>query len=196
MTRRIIGGIDIETTGLHVHKGDRIIEIAASLHDLDTGEKLGAWEQRINPQRAIDPDAEAIHHISFESLVGMPLWADVAPTVSKLMSRCDYLVAHNGYGFDFEFILYELLRVGAPLPKQILGIDTMLQGRWATPDGAVPNLEALCFASGVAYDRTKAHAALYDVDVMMESFFRMWRRGFFTLPAEPYKLPPPPAAKK
>ena len=82
----------------------------------------------------------------------------------------------------------DVLRMG--MPTDIPIIDTMIQGRWATPDGAVPNLEALCFACNVEYDRNKAHGATYDVSVMMACFFKQYERGFFTLPSSPYVYKP------
>jgi DNA polymerase III subunit epsilon len=188
MTRRIAAGLDFETTGLDQEKGHRIIEVAAILHDLDTQERLGKFVQRINPERAVDPDAQAVHGISFEDVVGCPTWNEVGPKLSALLSRTQYVVAHNGIGFDMPFAFREFLRIGAPLPK-VAVVDTMLQGRWATPDGAPPNLGALCFACDVPYDKNAAHAAEYDVEVMLECFFRQLPRGFFTLPTHHYELP-------
>jgi DNA polymerase-3 subunit epsilon len=187
MTRRIIGGFDTETTGLDQTKGHRIIEVALKLYDLDSREPIGKYVQRINPERSIDPDAQAVHGIKFEDLVGCPTWDAVGPKLSLLMSKCDYMVVHNGEGFDIPFVLLELIRIGAPLPVVRL-IDTMLQGRWATPDGAIPNLQALCFACGVPYDKEAAHAAEYDVDQMMACFFSQFDRGFFQLPAQAFVL--------
>lgn len=186
--RRIVAGADIETTGLHQEKGHRIIEVAVCLRDLDTGEKLGKYVQRINPQRQIDPEAQAVHGISFEDLTACPTWDEVAPKLAALLGRCHYHVMHNGVGFDAPFIVRELLRVGAPAPELRI-IDTMDQARWATPDGSVPNLGALCFASGVPYDTEQAHGAEYDVEVMLDCFFKHFPRGFFTLPSEPFRLP-------
>jgi DNA polymerase-3 subunit epsilon len=185
----VIGGLDIETTGLKQAEGHRIIEVATKLYRYspDTGAiaTVGQFEQRINPGRSIDPAAQAVHHISFEMLEGMPRWEEVAPKVVKLMSACDVIVAHNGDEFDLPFIGNELLRVGQPVPD-VRTVDTMVHGRWATPLGKVPNLRELCFATGVDYDPSKAHAALYDVDVMMECFFIGLKGGFYKLPAEMY----------
>lgn len=191
---RLIAGLDIETTGISQEKGHRIIEVSLILHDLDTGGRKGSFTTRINPQRPIDEDAEKVHGISFDSLVGCPVWTDVAPKLSAIMGRCDYIVAHNGEGFDMPFVFQEFLRVGVSLPTVRL-IDTMLQGRWATPDGSVPNLGALCFASDVPYDPEQAHGAEYDVEVMLACFFKLYPRGFFTLPADPFKLPSPKETK-
>ena len=184
---RLICGLDIETTGLSQPEGHRIIEMAMAFYDLDTLEKRGEFSTRINPKRDIDPKAQAVHNISLEDLVDAPVWRKVAEKISILLSRCEFVVAHNGIGFDIPFIWGEFLRVDVS-PPMVKVIDTMLQARWATPDGAVPNLGALCFASDVEYNKELAHAATYDVNVMMECFFKYYPKGFFTLPTDFYQF--------
>lgn len=182
---KVIGGLDIETTGLDQEKGHRIIEVALLLYVLDTetyqSTYKGKFVQRINPQRSIDPGAQAVHGISYEEVAMEPIWEDVAPKLSKAMSACSVIVAHNGDGFDLPFVAGELLRIGLPLPD-VKSVDTMLQCRWATPMGKLPNLGEFCFATGVTYEPDKAHAAEYDVTVMMDAFFIAYRKGFVTLP--------------
>ena len=189
----IIAGLDIETTGLSQVDGHRIIEIAVILYRHDpvsgTSEKVGSFEQRLNPERGIDAKAQEIHGISSDDLIGKPKWEEVAPKLAKLLSMCHYVVMHNGIGFDAPFLIGEFIRVGEVCPPMFV-VDTMLDGRWATPDGAIPNLGALCFASGVDYDKSKAHGASYDVEVMMQCFFKQWPLGFFSLPTQPYQYAP------
>lgn len=181
----IVAGLDIETTGLEQEKGHRIIEIAVLLYKFEpaTGESQfkGKFVQRINPERAIDPGALAVHGISFDDVAYCDKWSVVAPKVVKVLSIADLVVAHNGHGFDLPFIAAELLRIGEPVPD-VQSVDTMLQGRWATPMGKLPNLGEYCFACGVDYDPSQAHAAEYDVEVMMASFFTAYRKGFIELP--------------
>jgi DNA polymerase-3 subunit epsilon len=194
MSRVLLAGLDIETTGLDQSTGHRLIEVAVHLHDMATRIRVGRFVQRINPQRGIDPDAEKVHHIKFEDLIHAPTWESVGPKLGAILAQCRYVVAHNGEGFDLPFIFRELIRIGQPVPK-VMSVDTLLQGRWATPDGAVPNLKALCFACGVPYDTAAAHSADYDVDVMLKCFFSQLDRGFFKLPTDYYELPPLTAKK-
>jgi DNA polymerase-3 subunit epsilon len=179
----IITGFDTETTGL-CEPEHRIIEIALVMYDLDTQRQLGKLVRRFNPGRPIDPKALAVHGITFDMLSHLPLLEDDATgidLIQRVLSKSDVVVAHNGEDFDVPFLEQEFRRIGKPLPAIHL-VDTMKQGRWATPLGKVPNLGELCFACDVPYEPEKAHAADYDVDCMMNSFFKAYPLGFYSLP--------------
>lgn len=170
--------IDIETTGLKQADGHRMVEFGAVLYELETKRRLGKYIQRINPQRPIDPKAQAVHGISFEDVAGMPTLDEVAPMIVRILNAGSFHVAHNGEGFDAPFIRNELIRIGVDLEHRPM-VDTMLQGRWATAMGKYPNLGELCFATGVDYDTNKAHGAEYDITVMADAFFVGYDKGFF-----------------
>ena len=147
-----------------------------------TGEAklLQELTQRIDPQRSIDKKAFEVHKISEADLVGKPTFEQVAPSISRILDRCEVVVAHNGLEFDFLFLIQEFERVGEELPD-FEPFDTMMSGCWATAFGEVPSLKKLCFACDVEYDADDAHAADYDVDKMMESFFFGVGAGRFKL---------------
>ena len=171
-------GLDLETTGLlegNNDKDHRIIEIAAIIY---SDNKVQKWEQRIQPKRSIDAKAQEVHGISLIELSGKPTWKTIAPKIHKLLSSVDLLVAHNGDNFDFKFLRLEFERIGMSMPTTPT-FDTMVNGNWATAFGKPPNLGELCFATGVEYDKSKAHAALYDVKVMMDAYFEGVKLGFF-----------------
>lgn len=174
----IIAGLDIETTGL-LTPDHRIIEIYIGLWKDE--KRIWQYEQRIDPERGISADSQRVHGISINDLFGQPKWKAVAPMVQKILSRADLLVAHNGNEFDLPFIAKELKRVGLEIPEKP-SVDTMLEGVWATSDGKKPRLGELAFACGIDYDRSKAHAAYYDVEVMMKCFFKALKWGFYKLP--------------
>lgn len=180
-----IAGIDIETTGLDALKGHKIIEVAINIFDYQNGvvRKQGnTWTQRINPMRAIDPAAQAVHHISLADLQKSPVFATVAPTIYKLMNYADVLVAHN-VEFDIPFVGFELEAVKCKMPD-FIPYCTLENGRSCTPYGTVPSLGAMCWAMDVAYDPNAAHAADYDIDKTMECYFKGLVRGVFQLPEQ------------
>ena len=68
--------LDTETTGLEVGKGHRIIEIGAIelAERRPTGRKFHRY---VNPQRAIDDGALAVHGIDSEFLQDKPTFAEI-----------------------------------------------------------------------------------------------------------------------
>lgn len=176
-------GLDTETTGLKQADGHRIIEIAMTLVEVGDGfsmKVLEKYEQRINPLRAIDPGAEAVHKIRITDLTHEPEWIKVAPVVASWLGKADLVIAHN-MAFDGVFIAAEMMRVGI-VPPPVETYCTMTNARWATGQGKVPKLQEVCWALGIDYDHEKAHAANYDVLVMLKCFQRGLRRGFYKLP--------------
>ena len=170
---------DLETTDL-LKPDAKIIEFHAALWDLDTRTKVEEFHTYIDPKRSIAPSAERVHGISLASLAGKPVFRDVMGPIQAIFGRAMFRVAHNGDGFDVPFLDMELRNAGVP-ECDVPNFDTMLLGRWAKPDGSVPNLGALAFACDVPYDTSKAHAADYDDEVLAQCFFRGLDFGFFTL---------------
>lgn len=176
----IITCLDTETTGLNQATGDKIIEIALLSYNLESRELTDRYVTRIDPDRPIDPSAQAVHGISYDMLMGCPKWEDVVDEVHSRIEMSNLLVAHN-FAFDGPFIVGEFLRAGRTIPK-VGSYCTLENGRWATFDGKSPKLKELCFALGVDYDTEAAHAADYDTEVLAECLFKGIDRGFFKLP--------------
>ena len=181
----IFVALDTETTGIDPAE-HRFVEIYASKHHMN-GDLIAKFYKRIDPQRTIQAEAQRVHGISYADVAGCPTFADVAGELVAFLDEADFIVAHNGDEFDIPFINSELKRVGKPKIEKPT-VDTMKQGRWATPNGKVPNLGELCFACGVDYDPAKAHAADYDVNVMADCFVRGVFWGFYELPATDKEL--------
>lgn len=167
-----IGVIDTETTGNDVTK-DEIIEVAIVF--IEDGKRTGSYEQRIRNKKKIAPKAMEVHGISDADLVGQPYFPEVASEIKKQIDGCDFLVGHNIAGFDKPILENEFKRVGIS-EKLPPCIDTMLQGRGCTADGKVPNLREYCWAYGIEYDPDKAHAALYDCEVLADAFIEQMRQ--------------------
>lgn len=175
----ILVAFDVETTGTNP-VDHRVIEYAGILYDLDKREKLDQFVCRFNPERSIEPGAQRVHHISYADVAASPKFAEKANEISLFMARADFQVGHN-VQFDDSMVRAEFRRAGVsfkPLPM----VCTMEQARWATPDGKSPSLKELCFALRAPYDKSKAHAALYDVEAMLECFLRGYDKGFYKIP--------------
>lgn len=178
----LIAGLDLESTGPNPET-DRIVEIAVVVMELETGEIRMRFEKRINPGIHIPAAVVEVHGITDADVLKAPSFKDVAAGLSALLGRLDLLVWHNGDGFDGPLLVHEYVRNGLPVPERFPpSFDTMLQGRGCTADGKVPTLGELCFALDVDYDPAQAHAALYDVDIMLLAFKRGVDLGYFQLP--------------
>lgn len=99
--------IDFETTGLHLDKGDRAVQIAIIRTDLE-GNIQSTWSHYINPERKMA--AEHIHGITDEVAQSAPPFHELVEGVlHRLENRI--LVAHN-LKFDGDFLTAELNRSG------------------------------------------------------------------------------------
>jgi DNA polymerase-3 subunit epsilon len=160
---------DTETTGLDARE-DRIIELGCI--ELDNRFPTGrTFHHYINPQgRAINPEAQAVHGISAEQLVGKPTFADLAAEFLAFIDGAK-LVAHNA-GFDMGFINAEFARLGHPAVGQERVVDTLALARRKHPMG--PNsLDALCRRYGIDNSHRTRHGALLDSELLAEVYIEL-----------------------
>ncbi|SFJ49229.1 DNA polymerase-3 subunit epsilon [Sphingomonas sp. NFR04] len=183
--RRLVNVCDTEGTGLNEPE-HRLIEICCRLYDLDTEELVKGFVWRCNPLRKIDASAQKVHGIRLDDLANEPTFDVIAPQVRGVIEHPEVVlvVAHNGDGYDFPFLKRELERVGQRTTWPAT-YDTMMKGRWATANGKLPRLQELATCCDVPYDRAKAHAAEYDVDVLAQCLFVGRRLNWFNLPTGP-----------
>jgi DNA polymerase-3 subunit epsilon len=160
---------DTETTGLDARE-DRIIELGCieMVNRFPTGR---TFHHYINPQgRAINPEAQAVHGISAEHLVGKPAFGDLAEEFLTFIEGAR-LVAHNA-GFDIGFINAEFARLGHPAVGPERVVDTLALARRKHPMG--PNsLDALCRRYGIDNSHRAKHGALLDSELLAEVYVEL-----------------------
>ena len=163
MGRRAIY-FDLETTGTNVEQ-DRIVEIAwyDPVYNL-------SFSSLVNPEQPIPAEATQIHGISNSMVEEQPTLAQLVPRILETLTPEIILIAHNGERFDFPLLGYELLRVGATLPK-IAYIDSLKWAKKYRPD--LPK-HALQFLRKI-YDvqEIQTHRALDDVMMLHQVFSQM-----------------------
>jgi DNA polymerase-3 subunit epsilon len=147
--------LDVETTGLNPHFGDRVCEIA--LLRCEGGGELGRFHSLVDPERPISPGAYAVNRIRDEDLIGAPLFADIASTVLEMLGD-SVLVAHNA-PFDLGFLASELNICRSPLIDNLV-VDTLALARccYSFPSNSLPNL-----AYDLGIETWGQHRALSDV---------------------------------
>ncbi|MDR0735971.1 MAG: DNA polymerase III subunit epsilon, partial [Zoogloeaceae bacterium] len=139
--------LDTETTGLGPRLGHRVIEIAClEMQDRRlTGRHLHHY---LNPDREIDPGAQAVHGLARSFLEDKPRFQEIAREFMAFIADAE-LVIHNA-PFDIGFLDMELSRHGLPATQEICAkvCDTLKMARERHP-GERNNLDALCARYGI-----------------------------------------------
>lgn len=171
MTRRIF--LDTETTGLEHRLGDRVIEVGCV--EL-LGRKLSGkrFHKYINPEREIDPGAQAVHGLTSEFLADKPLFADIADELCDFIAGAE-LIIHNA-PFDVGFLNNEFALLNRePVATLCAGvIDTLRMAREMRP-GKKNSLNALCNEFAVDNSSRQLHGALLDAELLAEVYLAMTR---------------------
>jgi DNA polymerase-3 subunit epsilon len=160
---------DTETTGLSAAQGDRLVEIGCVelVNRVETGRTFHCY---FNPEREMNPDAQAIHGLSDAFLADKPLFED---RVEDLLDFLDDspLVAHNAT-FDFSFLNHELGACGRlHLPMSRM-VDTLALSRQKHP-GAKHSLDALCTRYGIDRSHRVLHGALLDAQLLAQVYVEL-----------------------
>ena len=164
--------LDTETTGLEPELGHRVIEIGCVelVNRRPTGR---TFHKYLNPERAIDEGALAVHGISRADLDGKPKFAEIAEELLLFISGAE-LVIHNA-AFDVAFLDSELARVqGQPQTVAALCrvLDTLALARSMHP-GQRNNLDALCKRYSIDNSRRELHGALLDARILADVYLAM-----------------------
>jgi len=116
---------DVETTGLSPRYGDRIIEIGAIV--IENGTVMEEYSTLIDTKRAINREAQQVHGITREMLIGKPKPKEIMPKFEEFI-RNSILIAHNAR-FDMAFIRHEFHRQKLPFNYQYICTLEMSQER-------------------------------------------------------------------
>lgn len=164
--------LDTETTGLEVSKGHRVIEIGC-VELLERRPSGHTFHCYLNPDRAVDEGARAVHGIANDFLADKPRFRDVAAEFLAFIAGAE-LIAHNAM-FDIGFLDNELALFDASLPRlrsSVRVFDTLQLAREKYP-GQQNNLNALCRRLGVDVRHRELHGALVDAHLLAEAYLAM-----------------------
>lgn len=164
--------LDVETTGLSVARGHRVIEIGCV--EIADGAITGrVFHRYLDPERDIDVGAQLVHGIGRERLRGEPKFAQVLDALLEFVRNAEVLV-HNAR-FDVDFLDAELRYAGrAELFRECCRkvTDTLLMARRMFP-GRGHRLDDLCDLLGVDRSGRTRHGALLDAQLLAEVYMRM-----------------------
>jgi len=164
--------VDVETTGLDPHTGDRVCEIA--LLRVRGNQEIARFESLVQPQRPMTPGAMAVNGITDAMLVDAPLFAALLPQVHALLQDA-VLVAHNAR-FDVGFLRHEWQTAGHTLPSLAV-VDTLAlaQARYRFRHNSLGAI-----ASELGITPTALHRAMADV----LTTWQVWQRFVATMRQE------------
>ena len=164
--------LDTETTGLEVGKGHRIIEIGCI--ELAERQPSGRrFHRYLNPQRAVDEGARAVHGISDEFLADKPRFAEVAAEFLAFIDGAE-LVIHNA-AFDVAFLDAELELTDPGLGRvadHARVLDTLALAREKYPGQRI-SLDALCKRLNIDNRHRELHGALLDAQLLADVYLAM-----------------------
>ena len=165
--------LDTETTGLSWRQGHRVVEVACV--ELVDGVKTGrTFHRYLNPERAIDPRAQAVHGLSAGFLRQQPVFADVVDEFMAFIAGAK-LVIHNA-PFDVGFLDNELRRCDQRALSQMASevVDTVKLARLAFP-GQKNSLDAVCERFGIDTSAREVHGALIDAALLADAYLALAR---------------------
>lgn len=143
---------DLETTGLDSVE-DAIIEIGACR--VENGVITETYQQLVNPDKPISPEASAVNHITDSMVKDKPFIYQVLPSFLNFVGD-DVLASHN-VRFDYKFLAQACLRNQFRVPELLF--DSMTMAKYY-PECTSKKLTALVDAAGI--EQEEAHRALGD----------------------------------
>jgi DNA polymerase-3 subunit epsilon len=165
--------LDTETTGLHAHLGDRVIEIGC-VEIVDRTLTSRDFHSYLNPERDSDPEALKVHGLTREFLGDKAKFPEIAESLVEYLRGAEIII-HNA-AFDSGFLDAEFGRLRLPPLSEIAGsvVDTVRMARELHP-GKRANLDALCERYGVSNAHRSLHGALLDARLLAEVYLAMTR---------------------
>ena len=157
--------IDLETTGLSVEEGHRVIEVAAIRVD-EHGKQV--LETLIDPGRAIPIEGQRIHHITDAMVAEQPPFSDVLPLVREMVEDAVF-VAHNA-PTDLAFLHAECARLGEADLAPAAVVDTLSLARTVF---GLQHCSLSALAERIGAQHHPQHRALGDAEATLAVYHAM-----------------------
>lgn len=169
--RRIVV-LDTETTGLEPELGHRVIEVGA-IELVERRPSGKRFHEYLNPDRAIDAEAQQVHGIAVDFLADKPRFADIADELLAFLRDAE-VVIHNApfdVGFlDAEFARLDGREIRLAEVAEIVDSLPLARARWP---GQRNSLNALCKRLGVDNSGRELHGALLDAQLLADVYLAM-----------------------
>lgn len=164
--------LDTETTGLIVEEGHRIIEIGG-IELIDRQPTGRTLQQYLDPEREVEPGAQAVNGMSWEQLRGKPRFCDIVEPFLEFIRGAELIIQNAP--FDVGFLNAELDRVGpgwGPITDYCTVACTRDLAGQLLP-GVHRSLDNLCDHFGIDRGRRATHGALLDAELLTLVYLAM-----------------------
>ena len=162
--------LDVETTGLRISEGHRIIEVGA-VEILDREITNTEFQKYVQPNRKVGESVN-IHGITDKFLINKPQFNQISDDLLSFIEGAT-LVIHNA-PFDLGFLNNELKIIGIKETIENICpiIDTLELSKQQRP-GTMHNLDALCRRFGIDTSARTRHGALLDAQILAQVYLAM-----------------------
>jgi DNA polymerase-3 subunit epsilon len=165
--------LDTETTGLEAREGHRIIEVGC-IEIVGRRVSDRRLHHYINPGRASDEGALAVHGLTEEFLGDKPAFEAIVDELLAFVAGAEVII-HNA-SFDCEFLDEELRRLGRPpFASHCAALTDSLKLAREIHPGKRNSLDALGDRSGGSNAHRTLHGALLDAGLLADVYLAMTR---------------------
>jgi len=164
--------LDVETTGLRISEGHRIIEVGA-VEILDREISNTEFQKYVQPNRKVGESVN-IHGITDKFLINKPQFNQISDDFLSFIEGAT-LVIHNA-PFDLGFLNNELKIIGIKetIENICTVIDTLAESRKNSEDqGQRHSLDALCRRFEIDDSSRTKHGALIDARILAKVYLAM-----------------------
>lgn len=162
--------LDTETT----HLNGFACSIALIEYSMENKFILNKYYTLINPLVKIDPESTKIHGITQEMVVNAPTFKDVFSEIEEFLKTTDMLIAFNAI-YDIGVLIREYERLNK-IPPVFNYLDVMkrlkteVDAKNTLGRKKDPKLSEAAKYFGVVYDESTLHNALYDTEILTNTF--------------------------
>jgi len=164
--------LDVETTGLRISEGHRIIEVGA-VEILDREITNNEFHEYVQPNRKVGESVN-IHGITDKFLINKPQFNQISDDLLSFIEGAT-LVIHNA-PFDLGFLNNELKIFGIKetIEDICTVIDTLAESRKKSEyQGQRHSLDALCRRFEIDDSSRTKHGALIDARILAKVYLAM-----------------------
>ena len=163
---------DTETTGLYPVSA-RLVEIGATRFG-PGGDEIAVFEQLIDPETDIPPDAQRVNHITDEMVRGQPTVEAVMPRFIDFLGSPDTILVAQNAPFDVGFIGVDLIRLGLAFPLNLI-FDTKLIAQALLP--LLPSYSLVNLGAMLGVSMGQEHRALSDARLTRDVFLALLEKA-------------------